>query len=267
MFVCLISFIIIILFFACDKKNEDKLSTADCMKKISEIETKIYNLEKILKDYSKDPYLKVVNKSVYIRSRADETTSENIIAIAQAGAYLRKISCVDPVNNENNTRCKWYKVQYLVDIYPYNGYINANPEYTTEEYFDPLTASNVYKRGLVIFLWEKELLIELIRKDIKIVAIAFNVQSPFRSDRLLGKLSKLLRAEEIYLKPMEMKSIDKSKIDKVCIDNSVDGVILVDMVIEKNNSGYLLVYLFNNSGILLYSTHVPFEAVENDWTY
>ncbi len=236
--------------------NED-LARANA--KISELESalaqansKIGSLESQLNANQQEAYLKVMVPILNIRTYPT-TTDNNVIAKAEEGAYVRKIATV----GEDN---KWFKVEFMVDDYPYIGYVYNNPEFFQEELYDPMTFSRVYNRKLIKYVWETEAAMEMVDKDYKTLGVYIKTDDANRKDRFLSYLAKKFREHKIYIKPIDV--FNMSQITRQCAKNNVQGILSIEIESTTEASPLMDVKLFDKSNIILYSALVPLQAIE-----
>jgi hypothetical protein len=190
---------------------EDRLSRADAeiaklKEEVSQANQKVTQLESGLRETSSnlmsleaelnantDETLRVVVPVLNIRT-SPSTVNNNIIAKAEQGAYLRKV-----VDTEENGQ--WIKVEFLIDDYPYIGYIFNGPEFVKEEVYDAITFGRIYNRKLIKYQWETEAAMEMRSNNFKTLGVYLKVESPYRSDRFLGYLAKMWGLWRWKLKP------------------------------------------------------------------
>ncbi|MGH1363973.1 MAG: hypothetical protein ACRBF0_10480 [Calditrichia bacterium] len=233
---------------------------ANANKKIASMESdfgstskKVKTLESTLNANNEDAYLKVVVPILNIRTNPT-TVNSNIIAKAKQGAYLRLISEV--VGDS-----KWIQVEFLIDNYPYLGYVINNPEFVQEEVHDPLTFNRLYNRKLIRHMWETEIALELRSKKVKTVGVYVKAVESHRADRFLGHLAQKFRDHKIYIKPIT--SFDINKVSDICKKNKVQSMMSVEF--EETNEDALPqldIKLFDNNSLILYSALVPLQPME-----
>ncbi len=214
-------------------------------------ESKVNSMQAGLNANNKEPYLKVIVPVLNIRT-SPTTANSNVIAKAEQGAYLRKISSVDKDN-------KWLKVEFLVDNYPYVGYVSNKKDFLKEEYYDPMTFNQVYNRKLVKYLWETEAALEMRAHNFKTLGVYVKTGEDYKPERFLGHLANMLRDHKIYIKPIQDFNINK--VTDVCKRHKVQGVMTVQIDASENASPLLDIKLFDQKNIILYSTSVPFQSV------
>lgn len=243
-------------------KRLEKLDkqVANANKKIASMESeygstskRVKSLESTLNANNEEAYLKVVVPILNIRTNPT-TVNSNVIAKAQQGAYLRKVNDVDGER-------KWIQVEFLIDNYPYLGYILNNPEFVQEEVHDPITFNRLYNRKLIRHMWETEVALELKSKKVKTVGVYVKTVESHRADRFLGHLAQKFRDHKIYIKPIT--SFDITKVADICKKNKVGSMMSVEF--EESNdeaSPQLDIKLFDNNSLILYSALVPLQAME-----
>jgi|GEM_PF-3472096 len=211
---------------------------------------KIDSLKTKINANDKELYLKVISPTLNIRK--GPKTGDNIIAVAKEGAYFRRISCSDK-------KCQWLVVEFLVDGYPYLGYVSNSSKYLKEEFYDPMTFNTVYKRGLIKYQWEKEVISDIKTKGLRIIGISVKADA-LRPDRFRSHLARILRSSEIYSKPIENFSV--SAISQLCRDNSIDGILAVEIESSNEIAPRLDILLYDRDSLILYSTSISLQAIE-----
>ena len=204
--------------------------------KIDSLKSRISSIETLKENFTvvnQDSYLKVISPiSIYSEPRA---TDQNIIAKADEGAYLRKLSC--------KSRCIWFKVEFLIDDYPYIGYVMNNTTGGVEEKrYDPDTFTRLYKRGLVKYYWEKELEVEIKNRKYKKtigIFIKSDQHNKYDSGRFIGHFARTFRNYGIYLIPINAyrgssdnydKPLEQYDIRQKFGENNVDVILIIDIV-------------------------------------
>jgi hypothetical protein len=250
---------------------EDRLSRADAeiaklKEEVSQANQKVTQLESGLRETSSnlmsleaelnantdETYLRVVVPVLNIRT-SPSTVNNNIIAKAEQGAYLRKV-----VDTEENGQ--WIKVEFLIDDYPYIGYIFNGPEFVKEEVYDAITFGRIYNRKLIKYQWETEAAMEMRSNNFKTLGVYLKVESPYRSDRFLGYLAKMFREYRIYVKPLESFSI--GQVPQQCVKNNLEGIMAVEIETPAGLAPQMDIKLFNKSNIILYSAVLPLQSIE-----
>ena len=227
--------------------------------KISELESqlsransKLISLESQLNANQQESYLKVVVPLLNIRTYPT-TTDNNVIAKAEEGAYLRKISTVGEEDN-------WFKVEFMVDDYPYIGYVYNNPDFFQEELYDPMTFNRVYNRKLIKYVWETEAAMEMEAKNYQTLGVYVKTDDANRKDRFLSYLAKKFRAHKVYIKPLD--AFNMSQITEQCAKYNVQGILSIEIEPSTEPSPLMDIKLFDKSNIILYSALVPLQAIE-----
>ena len=233
---------------------------------ITNANTRINSLEKALDSRSQDieslksqlnanleePYLRVVVTVLNIRT-TPTTVNNNVIAKAEEGAYLRKIGYAGDEQ-------EWYKVEFMIDNYPYIGYVINNEEYIKEELYDPLSFNRLYNRKLITHQWQTEAALEMTKAKFKTLGVYVNGEDPGQKERFLGELSKAFRDHKIYIKPLLTYSMDQ--ITRTCTQNSIEGIMKIEMNSENDAPTLLDIKLFNSDSVILYSASVPLQAID-----
>lgn len=219
--------------------------------------SKVNSLEADLNANNKESYLRVLVPILNIRT-TPTTANNNIIAKAEKGAFLRKIANADKDGN-------WLKVEFLVDNYPYLGYVADNPEFLKEELYDPMTFNRIYNRKLVTYQWETEAAMEMRRGSFKTLGVFVNAEEDFKPERFLGHLSNSLRDHNIYIKPLT--GFNMNDVTALCNRNGIEGIMAVQIDNSDQASPMLDIKLFDKRNVILYSTSVPFQAVRIGESY
>jgi uncharacterized coiled-coil protein SlyX len=250
---------------------EDRLSRADAeiaklKEEVSQSNQKVEQLESGLRETSsdltsletklnantKENYLRVSVPILNIRT-SPSTATNNVIAKAEQGAYLRKVTDTD----ENG---QWIKVEFLIDDYPYIGYIYNDQEFVKEEVYDAITFGRIYNRKLIKYQWETEAAMEMRSNDFKTLGVYIKVESPYRSDRFLGYLAKMFREYRIYIKPLESFSI--GQVPQQCAKNNLEGIMAVEIETPAGFAPQMDIKLFDKSNVILYSAVLPLQSIE-----
>jgi hypothetical protein len=219
---------------------------------VSENNSDLAALETRLNANTREAYLRVTVPILNIRT-SPTTTENNVIAKAQEGAYLRKIASAD----ENN---QWTKVEFLIDDYPYVGYVFNDEEFFKEEVYDPITFGRIYNRKLIKYQWETEAALEMKTNAFKTLGVYIKAESPYRSERLLGYLAKTFREHKIYIKPIESFSINQ--VIRQCSKSNVEGIMAVEIGTPAGYAPQMDIKLFDKGSVILYSAVLPLQSIE-----
>jgi uncharacterized coiled-coil protein SlyX len=224
---------------------EDRLSRADAeiaklKEEVSQSNQKVEQLESGLRETSsdltsletklnantKENYLRVSVPILNIRT-SPSTATNNVIAKAEQGAYLRKVTDTD----ENG---QWIKVEFLIDDYPYIGYIYNDQEFVKEEVYDAITFGRIYNRKLIKYQWETEAAMEMRSNDFKTLGV--------------------------YIKPLESFTI--GQVPQQCARNNLEGIMAVEIETPAGFAPQMDIKLFDKSNVILYSAVLPLQSIE-----
>lgn len=219
---------------------------------VSENNSSLASLETRLNANTRETYLRVNVPILNIRT-SPTTTENNVIAKAEEGAYLRKIAFAD----ENN---QWTKVEFLIDDYPYVGYVFNDQEFFKEEIYDPITFGRIYNRKLIKYQWETEAALEMKSNAFKTLGVYIKVEGPYRSERFLGYLAKTFRDHKIYVKPIESFSINQ--VPQQCSKSNVEGIMAVEIGTPAGYAPQMDIKLFDKGSVILYSAVLPLQSIE-----
>lgn len=244
---------------------EEKFDSLDA--RISSIEILKENIDATRHDL----YLKVISPiNIYSEPR---TIGKNIIAKADKGAYLRKLSC-----NRDNRGCVRFKVEFLVDDYPYIGYVDNDRTSIEEKRYDPNTFTRLYKRGLVQYYWEKEFEVEITKRKYKKtigVYIKSNKSDKYGVARFTGHLARTFRNYGIYLIPLNA-SYDNNLLEEYSFRQEfgakdVDVILVIDIVFPSLKSAKNMIFKsqsmidvrgYNSNFEIIYAQKIPMQSIE-----
>lgn len=239
------------------KINTDVLSAHS---KISQLEAKLRDtnsklnaLQASLNANQKESYLKVLVPVLNIRT-TPTTANSNVIAKAEQGAYLRKIATTGKDK-------RWVRVEFLIDNYPYVGFVINDAEFIKEEIYDAMTFNRLYNRKLIRYQWETEAAMELKVIKAKTLGVYIRGEDQSRNNRFLGYLSKQMRAHKIYIKPIS--AFTTGQATKYCRQYNVQAILDIEMkeAVEQTD-GNMDIRLFDQSNVILYSAYVPIQAID-----
>jgi outer membrane murein-binding lipoprotein Lpp len=219
---------------------------------VSENNSDLASLETRLNANTRETYLRVNFPILNIRT-TPTTTDNNVIAKAEEGAYLRKIAVADEDN-------QWTKVEFMIDDYPYIGYVFNDEEFFKEEIYDPITFGRIYNRKLIKYQWETEAALEMKSNDFKILGVYIKVESPYRAERFLGYLAKTFRDHKIYIKPIE--SFNINQVPQQCNTSNVEGIMAVEIGTPVGFAPQMDIKLFDKGSVILYSAVLPLQSIE-----
>lgn len=232
--------------------NRANEKVAQLVSQVSESNSSLASLETRLNANTRETYLRVNVPVLNIRT-SPTTTDNNIIAKAEEGAYLRRISSPDEPT-------QWTKVEFLIDDYPYVGYVFNDQEFFKEEVYDPITFGRIYNRKLIKYQWETEAAMEMRLNNFKTLGVYIKVESPYRSERFLGYLAKTFREHKIYIKPVDSFSINQ--IPQQCSKSNVEGIMTVEIGTPPGFAPQMDIKLFDKGSVILYSAVLPLQSIE-----
>ena len=88
----------------------------------------------------------------------------NTLFVTLEGAYLRKLG---PSGNGDD----WFRVEFMIDEFPYYGHVLNSEDFFKEEIYDPITFNRIYNRKLIQHQWETEVAYELRNNGVKTLGV------------------------------------------------------------------------------------------------
>lgn len=219
---------------------------------LQESSSKLVSIQTELNANTQETYLRVVVPILNIRT-SPSTATNNIIAKAEEGAYLRKLSHPEGGN-------QWIKVEFVIDNYPYIGYVYNDNQFFKEEVYDPITFGRLANRKLIKYQWEIEAAIEMRSNAFKTLGVFVKTQEPYRADRFLGHLAKIFRDYKIYVKPID--SFNINQISQQCARHNVEGIMALEIDGAAGPTPQMDIKLFDKNSVILYSAILPMQAIE-----
>ena len=220
---------------------------------LAETRSKLAAMESSLQSNHQEAYLRVMVPVLNIRT-SPTTANDNIIAKAEEGAYLRKLG---PSGNGDD----WFRVEFMIDEFPYYGHVLNSEDFFKEEIYDPITFNRIYNRKLIQHQWETEVAYELRNNGVKTLGVYVSSEDAAKKRRLLTNLAKKLRNHKIYIK--EIVEFSSTQIAENCARNNVDALIAIEMAKDESEERSSLdIRLFSKGSIILYSAIVPVQRVE-----
>lgn len=222
-------------------------------KELAETRSKLAAMESSLQSNHQEAYLRVMVPVLNIRT-SPTTANDNIIAKAEEGAYLRKLGA-------SGNGDEWFRVEFMIDDFPYYGHVLNSENFFKEEIYDPITFNRIYNRKLIQHQWETEVAYELKQNRVKTLGVFISGEDQAKKRRFMTNLAKKLRNHKIYIK--ELGEFNSTKISDTCTKNKVEAVIAIEMTKDSDTQiGSLDIRLFSRGSIILYSTIVPIQRVE-----